>query len=149
MKSKFMNKESFSEEEIFRAFYEILKGYEVLWKKGILHQDLKPDNILIKNGTYKIADFGFSIFYENVTLDKVRLGTCDYMPLEKLTQPKYDASTKSDVFSLGVIFFKMIIGRHPYVTKKYHDYKEFTALLRKSELNIPTYIKSRLSIPMQ
>lgn len=53
----------------------------MLWKKGILHQDLKPDNILINNGIYKIADFGFSIYYENVGLERIRLGTCDYMPL--------------------------------------------------------------------
>jgi len=81
MRSKFQNKENFSEEEIFKAFYEILKGYEALYKKGILHQDLKPDNILIKNETYKLADFGFSIFYKQVQLERVRLGTCEYMPL--------------------------------------------------------------------
>jgi serine/threonine protein kinase len=35
-----------------------MNGYMVLFDRKILHQDLKPDNILIKNGTYKIADFG-------------------------------------------------------------------------------------------
>lgn len=94
----------------------------MLWKKGILHQDLKPDNILISNGTYKIADFGFSIYYENVGLERIRLGTCDYMPLEKLTKRDYKYNTKSDVFSLGVIFFKMITGKHPYVLQKYANY---------------------------
>lgn len=76
MRSKFNDKKTFLQDDIFRAFYEILKGYEVLWKKNILHQDLKPDNILIKNQTYKLADFGFSIFYKDVKLDRVRLGTC-------------------------------------------------------------------------
>jgi serine/threonine protein kinase len=42
MKSKHNTKAPFTEEEIFKAFYEILYGYEGLWKKGILHQDLKP-----------------------------------------------------------------------------------------------------------
>ncbi len=63
MRAKVAKKKTFTEEEIFRAFYEILSGYEVLWKMKILHQDLKPENILVKNGSYKITDFGFSIFY--------------------------------------------------------------------------------------
>lgn len=87
----------------------------MLWEKKILHQDIKPDNILIKDGSYKITDFGFSIFYEGVRLGKYRLGTCEYMPFEKLSQQDYFASTKSDIFSFGVIFYKMITGKHPYV----------------------------------
>ena len=54
-----------------------------------------------------------------------RQGTLEYMPLEKLTQLNYDASTKSDVYSLGVIFFKMITGRHPYILRSYQDDIEF------------------------
>ena len=38
-----------------------MEGYRVLWKAGIVHQDLKLANVLIKKGTLKITDFGFSI----------------------------------------------------------------------------------------
>ena len=46
-----------------------MKGLQALWKKGVMHRDLKPDNILINNGVYKIADFGLSdiLKYENET----------------------------------------------------------------------------------
>lgn len=40
-----------------------MNGYRVLWKAKILHEDLKLENVLIKNGLYKLADFGFSILY--------------------------------------------------------------------------------------
>lgn len=40
-----------------------MNGYRVLWKAKILHEDLKLENVLIKNGLFKLADFGFSILY--------------------------------------------------------------------------------------
>jgi serine/threonine protein kinase len=58
-----------------------MNGYKVLWNEKILHQDLKLANVLIKNGIYKLADFGFSIFYEGVKFGESREGTLPYMPL--------------------------------------------------------------------
>lgn len=76
----------FTEDEIFDIFYQLMNGYKVLWYNKILHQDLKPDNVLIKKGKLKLADFGFSIFYEGVKHGNIRVGTLPYMPLEKLTE---------------------------------------------------------------
>jgi serine/threonine-protein kinase ULK/ATG1 len=45
-------------------FSELVQGYHCLYKSGILHEDLKPDNILIHDGKYKIADFGFATILE-------------------------------------------------------------------------------------
>lgn len=71
------------------------------------------------------------------------------MPLEKLTKFDYTASTKSDVYSLGVIFFKMITGRHPYILRAYEDDSDFITQLATSELRPPVYIRARMSPPMQ
>lgn len=49
------------EETIFSIFYQLINGYRVLEEAGIVHQDLKLGNVLIKNGVLKITDFGFSI----------------------------------------------------------------------------------------
>lgn len=74
-------KNNFSEEEIFLIFYQLMNGYRVLWEAKILHQDLKLENVLIKNGIYKLTDFGFSIFYEGVKHGNIREGTLPYMPI--------------------------------------------------------------------
>ena len=69
-------------------------------------RDLKPDNILIHNGVIKIADFGFSRVLENPMEDAARytnLGTPNYMSPQMLLEKNY--SSKTDVWSLGVIFF--------------------------------------------
>lgn len=58
-----------------------MNGYRVLWEAKILHQDLKPENVLVKDNKLKLADFGFSIFYEGVKHGSVRVGTLPYMPL--------------------------------------------------------------------
>lgn len=54
----------FKEQEIYDLFYQCMRGYKGLYDKKILHQDIKPANILIKKGVYKLADFGFGLFYE-------------------------------------------------------------------------------------
>jgi len=52
-----------SEHQIMSIFYQLIRGYKILYDKKILHQDLKPDNVLIDRDCYKLADFGLSIFY--------------------------------------------------------------------------------------
>ena len=79
------------EETIFSTFYQLMEGYRVLRKAGIVHQDLKLANVLIKKGTLKITDFGFSILAESYKTSLTREGTLHYMPFEKLTDPNYKA----------------------------------------------------------
>lgn len=52
-----------SEDKVIDLFYQLINGYQVLYDAKILHQDIKPQNVLIKEGIYKLADFGLSIFY--------------------------------------------------------------------------------------
>ena len=58
-----------------------MSGYRVLYDSKILHQDLKPENVLFKNGKLKLTDFGFSIFYEGFKYGQIREGTLPYMPI--------------------------------------------------------------------
>lgn len=108
----------FEEEELYDIFYQCMNGYKILFDKKILHQDLKPANILIKNNVYKIADFGLSVFYENHEYGLTREGTLSYIPLEKLTNKNYVGNPKADVYSFGVMFYEFVTGHHPYITSK-------------------------------
>lgn len=63
IQNKKKQKIQFKELEIYDLFYQCMMGYKVLYDKKVLHQDIKPGNILVDDGTFKLADFGLSIFY--------------------------------------------------------------------------------------
>lgn len=95
---------------------QIAKGLQAFHRLEMLHQDLRPENIMIdKTGTAKIIDFG-SVRIAGITDDAGDphdiLGTAQY------TAPEYflgeGGSQRSDIFSLGVIAYQMLTGRLPY-----------------------------------
>lgn len=60
MKQELRNSgEHFSEDKAVKVFREILAGFKVLAEHGYIHRDVKPENILLKDTTYKLADYGF------------------------------------------------------------------------------------------
>ena len=129
------------EEQIIDIFYQLLSGYRVLHSHGIVHQDLKLENVLVSNGTLKISDFGFSILREKYVQSLTREGTRLYMPLEKLTDPKYMADEKTDIYALGVMLFESIARCHPYIhSRHYKTQKEFIAMLRQAPLARPKIV---------
>jgi serine/threonine protein phosphatase PrpC len=97
---------------------QIAKGLRAFHRKEMLHQDLRPDNIMIDNtGTVKIIDFGSTAIKGVAEAEPsgVRddiLGTLQY------TAPEYflgeAATSRSDLFSLGVITYQMLTGKLPY-----------------------------------
>ena len=79
-----------------------------------MHRDLKPENILIHNNVYKVADFGFGRSVENYEKQMLttQVGTPLYMSLQILTGEPY--TSKSDVWSLGNIYYEMLFGNTPW-----------------------------------
>ncbi|MEA2005225.1 MAG: serine/threonine-protein kinase [Acidobacteriota bacterium] len=77
----------------------------------IVHRDLRPSNIMISdNEIVKITDFGTSVWLNNVPYASTRIGSPPYMAPEQF-QGK--ATFQSDIYSIGCIFYEMIIGRPP------------------------------------
>ena len=97
---------------------QIAKGLRAFHRLEMLHQDLRPNNIMIdRTGTVKIIDFGSTRVAGIVEMNEAiegnnLLGTAQY------TAPEYflgeNASTRSDLFSLGVIAYQMLAGKLPY-----------------------------------
>ncbi len=90
----------------------ICNGLEYAHKKGVIHGDLKPDNILIKNNIPKISDWGLSKILNNFTTTITTIAfTPRYAAPEHLSFAKIDERT--DLYQLGVIFYEMVTGETP------------------------------------
>ena len=124
---------------IIKIFKQILSGLQYLHKMGILHRDIKPDNILIDHYfNVKITDFGLSVIFNQgfsfLSTNYSRVGNTDYVCPEIINGQPYDY--KCDIFSLGfTMFFAMnfhlpalsdynhsanILNRYP--SKIFNDY---------------------------
>ena len=105
--------------ETIRGIVEqIARGLQAFHRMEMLHQDLRPDNIMIdKTGTVKIIDFG-STRVRGVIEAAPSTNPDDILGTMQYTAPEYflgeSGSSRSDVFSLGVIAYQMLTGRLPY-----------------------------------
>lgn len=113
--------------EIVELLVGVADGLATAHAAGILHRDIKPDNILItKTGYAKLADFGLAKLVEDpspqeatrtITEGHTRpgmvVGTIAYMSPEQASGKPLDA--RSDVFSFGTVLYELLAGRRPFV----------------------------------
>ena len=92
----------------------VLQALSVAHREGILHRDVKPENvILVNDGRIKIGDFGLARPVNNATdTGKSLLGTVAYIAPELLTRSQAD--NRSDLYSVGIMLFEMLTGKQPF-----------------------------------
>jgi eukaryotic-like serine/threonine-protein kinase len=97
-------------EEALHVALEVARGMAYAHGEGVLHRDLKPGNVfLCDRGAVKILDFGMAHAFDRTPLSG---GTPAYMAPEQWTDAPEDART--DVFALGVMLHRMLVGRLPF-----------------------------------
>jgi len=85
-------------------------------KRGLVHRDVKPGNILIdQSGTPYLLDFGLALKEEDYGRGGGILGTPAYMSPEQANGEGHRVDGRSDIFSLGVLFYELLTGRRPFV----------------------------------
>ncbi|RYG34710.1 serine/threonine protein kinase [bacterium] len=115
LRSEVDNAGPLSKERAAEIAMAVLEGLSHAHAKGVIHRDIKPDNVqILSNGSIKITDFGIArlTFQPNLTMDGQVFGTPSYMSPEQIVGKEIDA--RSDLFSVGVMLYEMIAGVKPF-----------------------------------
>lgn len=147
LKNYILKKGTLSYSEILSITEQILLALEHAHQKGIVHRDIKPQNIMmLKNGSIKVADFGIAKLpnAETVTMTDKAIGTVFYISPEQASGKTIDR--RSDIYSLGVTMYEMATGKLPFVA----DSPVTVALMQvKNRPKPPRELNSSLPIGLE
>lgn len=127
-------KGTLSEDTIRLFLCQLASAMKALYTVGVVHRDLKPQNILLSHGcgkhypvpskiTLKIADFGFARFLQDGNMAATLCGSPMYMAPEVIMSLQYDA--KADLWSLGTIVFQCLTGKAPFQAQTPQELKMY------------------------
>ncbi len=106
-------------EEVVGYGKQLAEALQYAHDKGIIHRDLKPSNLMItRDGVLKLTDFGIAKDTDVTALTGANstIGTAAYMSPEQCRGDR-NLTNKSDLYSLGVVFFELLTGRKPFVAE--------------------------------
>lgn len=122
---KIKSKHSFKEKEALLVMKNILEALAYVHSKNIVHRDLKPENLIFRSkdndSDVIIADFGLASFVRGDEKLHLPCGSPGYVAPEVLEDSGEGYGTKSDIFSVGVILYVMLIGSLCFSGRNYRE----------------------------
>lgn len=125
---------------------QIAEGLDTAYKHGVVHRDIKPQNILINTwDTVKITDFGLARSSETITLTQsnVFMGTAYYIAPEQAESGR-SADTRSDLYSVAAVLFEMLVGRTPFEGETAVD-----IVFKHMKERVPSVCRARHDLPVE
>lgn len=126
--------------------HQIAEGLDAAYKQGVVHRDIKPQNILINSSDMvKITDFGLARSRETVTLTQsnVFMGTAYYISPEQAESGR-SADTRSDLYSVATVLFEMLTGHPPYEGETAVD-----IVIKHMNDKVPSACRLRPGLPIE
>ncbi len=103
----FLSDKNLTEKEVIRFGIDMCKALSSCHKRGIMHRDVKPENIFVDDfGNYKLGDFGIARRLENLSYGMSQKGTFNYIAPEVVNGSEYDTSV--DIYSLGLVLYRLL-----------------------------------------
>ncbi len=133
-------------DDALRITHDVAEGLGYAHRQGILHRDVKPENVLLAEGRALVADFGLAraigaADYRKLTETGVVVGTVYYMSPEQLREDR-DLDQRVDIYGLGCILYEMLTGGPPFTGRSLTDL--VTRILRSP---VPSARRVRPGVP--
>jgi len=130
--TEYCDRQSLPNRERIDLFLQVCEGVQHAHQKAVIHRDLKPSNVLVSlqegRPAVKIIDFGLAKALAQPLTDRtlhtelgVMLGTPEYMSPEQAALTGQDVDTRSDVYSLGVMLYELLVGALPFESKELRE----------------------------
>jgi serine/threonine-protein kinase len=117
----------------------VLSGLSFLHSKGIIHRDIKPQNVLLQGDTPRLADFGISRLMQATAVSSAIIGTDAYMAPESFEGKR---NVQTDIWSVGVVLYQLLQGNLPFTQE--HPSERMFAILTKNFAPLPDDIPQSL-----